>query len=418
MRTSASAFAVLLLASLTIRADNPAPVWRAQALTEPRDTIKTPPVEDRYSDPFFSPPDGRPVFDSNHAGSGIAATDQICPPPHPFRPERIWIAADYFSSIGQGTIVPPLATLAPAGTLLGSAGALGDPRTQVLFGGRKLLNDFRPGLRATAGIWLTEDYRFGIDATFIYPGDTERVFTGGTPAGGPILAQPVFSTGFGTQLGIPVGITGAGGLSARIRSAAIGGDANFRYGLMTSEMGRFDLLVGYRYFNLKDSVAVDSFSAVNASTLFRSGSHDEFRTLNQFHGGQIGFGGTHRLFGRWTLTTKATVAAGVNISDVNISGQSFTAVGAGNGGVLTGPGNIGIVRDEYFAVMPEGTAKIGYDLTDRFRVNAGYSFLYWTKVRRAADQIDPTLGRNRPAFPNASADYWLQGWTVGVDLRY
>ena len=176
----------------------------------------------------------------------------------------------------------------------------------------------------------------------------------------------------------------------------------------------------------RDTVDVESRSQFVANPLGLStlpsldfAVSDHFRTLNQFHGAQVGLGGTHRLFDRLTLTTKGTVAIGVNISDVTISGQTFTVAGATNGGLLTGSNNIGTFRDNYYAVVPEGTLKLGWDFTDRFRVNAGYSFLYWTKVRRAADQIDTTIqAGSRPAFSNDNTDYWVQGWTVGLDLRW
>ncbi len=168
------------------------------------------------------------------------------------------------------------------------------------------------------------------------------------------------------------------------RSAVIGGDINFRYGWTTSERGRLDWLLGYRYLNLRDTVDLNS---------------DHSRTLNQFHGAQVGIGGTHRLFDRLTLTTKATVALGVDISDVSVNG--------------------GNDRENLFSVLPEGTAKLGWDFTDRFRVNGGYSFLYWSRVRRAADQLDSTTPPpSRPAFGRDQTDFWIQGWTVGLDLRY
>ncbi len=377
------------------------------------------PGDNPYADPFFAAPGESNGIDPVKPGSGPAPCDTMLPRCTPFRAERIWFAADFYHAVSQGTLVPPLVTTAPNGTVLGTAGALGQPTTSLLYGGRRELGDSRPGLRATAGLWLTEDSRFGVDGTVLYVGNASSSFARATDANGAILAQPVTFGLTGTPLAVPVGFLGAGSISAHASRAIIGGDANFRYGLSTSERGRLDLLVGYRYLRLSDSIDVASLHTVTGFPQLDTALSDSFSTLNQFHGGQIGLGGTHRLFDRLTLTTKGTVAIGVNISDVTISGQTYTVAGASNGGLLTGSNNIGTFRDNYFAVVPEGTLKLGWDFTDRFRINAGYSFLYWTKVRRAADQIDTTIqAGSRPAFRNYDTDYWVQGWTVGLDLRW
>jgi len=372
-----------------------------------------------YADPFFAAPGGAKVTDPEKPGSGESPSDTVFPPCIPFRAERFWLAVDYYSAWGQGTLVPPLVTAAPNGTPIGLAGALGQPTTTTLFGGRRELADSRPGIRANAGLWLTEDARFGVDGTFLYVGNASSSFAGATGPNGAILSQPVTFGLTGMPLAVPVGFLGTGSISASASSALIGGDANFRYGLTTSERGRLDLLLGYRYLRLRDSVEVASLHTAAGFPQLDTALADSFSTLNQFHGGQIGLGGTHRIFGRLTLTTKATVALGATISDVGISGSTISPLGNTGTGLLTGASNIGNTRDRFFSVIPEGTVKLGWDFTDRVRVNAGYSILYWNQVRRAADQIDTTiLAPGRPQFPNDTTDYWIQGWTVGLDLRY
>ncbi len=424
MRTKLGCFVIAICSIAPLSAGEPLPLPASQ--TPAGNTIGLPPGDSRFSDPFFAPPDGRPVMDPWRPGSGSAGADTLVPHPEPFRPERFWFASDFYGAVGQGTLLPPLVTTASAGSVPGTGGALNQPTTGLLFGGERALNQFRPGLRANAGIWLTEDYRLGIDATLILVGDVASLFGASTTPGGPILSQPVTLGDFGVQIGVPTGAFSPGTLTARATNAVIGGDANVRYGLSTSELGRLDLFVGYRYMNLRDTVEVESRNRTigvpdgpSILPAFDLAVSDRFRTTNQFHGGQIGLGGTHRLFGRLTLTTKATMAVGVNISDVTIAGESTTPFGTTSGGLLTGSGNIGSLRDNFFSVMPEATARLGWDFTDRLRVNAGYSFLFWTNVRRAADQIDTTIqAQGRPAFPNDSTTYWLQGWTVGLDLRY
>ena len=377
------------------------------------------PADGAFADPFFAAPGGAPEVDPTKPGSGPSPSDTVLPKCAPFRAERFWLATDYYRAYGQGTLVPALVTSAPNGTAAGTAGALGQPTTSTLFGGRRELNESRPGIRATAGLWLTDDSRFGVDGTFLYVGNASASFARATAASGAILARPVNFGSTGMALAVPVGTLGAGSISAHAASAIIGGDANIRYGLTTSERGRLDLVLGYRYLRLRDTVDVASLQTFPGFPQLDTAVSDSFRTLNQFHGGQIGLGGTHRIFDRLTLTTKATVALGATISDVDISGSTVSPTGYSPTGLLTATSNSLNTRDRYFSVIPEGTVKLGWDFTDRVRVNAGYSILYWNQVRRAADQIDTTImATGRPRFPNDSTDYWIQGWTVGLDLRY
>ena len=314
-------FGLLIALGLPILAEDSSP--SASPQTQTQKSVESIPTGNPFADSFFSPP-SRTNADLGHSGSEMTSDASLVPQTVPFRAERIWLATDFYFAASQGTL-------------------LRRPNSQ------RELSQLRPGLRANGGLWLTDDARFGLDATFLYPGDA----TANRP-------------------------------SATARSAVIGGDINFRYGWMTSERGRLDWLLGYRYLNLHDTVDLNS---------------DHARTLNQFHGAQVGLGGTHRLFDRLTLTTKATVAMGVDISDVTVNGQS--------------------ARENLFSVLPEGTAKLGWDFTDRFRINGGYSFLYWSRVRRAADQLDATIQPpSRPAFGRDQTDFWIQGWTVGLDLRY
>ena len=330
-------FALLIVLVVPVSADDSQPAQSPQNQTQK--PIEAAPTGNPFADPFFAPP-SRTQQDLGQPDSGTSLNEGLVPRSAPFRSEKIWFATDFYFAASQGTLLP---------------------RSNSAHE----LSQLRPGLRAYGGLWLTEDARLGLDATFLYLGDAST-----------------------RQL------------SVCAHSAVIGGDINFRYGWTTSERGRLDWLFGYRYLNLRDTVDLVSTDAgVTVS--------DHSRTLNQFHGAQVGIGGTHRLFDRLTLTTKTTVALGVDISDVTLNGPTISPSGISN------------YRENLFSVLPEGTAKLGWDFTDRFRVNGGYSFLYWSRVRRAADQLDSTnQPTSRPAFGRDQTDFWIQGWTVGLDLRY
>ena len=99
------------------------------------------------------------------------------------------------------------------------------------------------------------------------------------------------------------------------------------------------------------------------------------------------------------------------------------------GGLLAQPTNIGRYAFNDFAVAPEGTLNLGFQLTDGIRVFGGYTFMYWSNVTRAGEQIDlvvngtqiggqPLVGAARPAFVQRQNDFWAQGVNVGAEFRY
>jgi hypothetical protein len=81
--------------------------------------------------------------------------------------------------------------------------------------------------------------------------------------------------------------------------------------------------------------------------------------------------------------------------------------------------------------VPEASLRIGYRVADQCRVFVGYSGLYWPKVYRAAEQIDPAVnpgllpppilpptGPIRPLSPDRRSDLWVRAVSIGVEWRF
>ena len=150
-------------------------------------------------------------------------------------------------------------------------------------------------------------------------------------------------------------------------------------------------------------------------------SHDSVRTRNHFHGPQVGLVTGCKLASGLTLELTTKLAMGVTVSEANAVGTTQVAAAPVLGsGLLVMPSNTVADSTSYFAVVPEAGLRVGYCLTDCLKVSTGYTFLYWSQVRRASEQIDLTIdpAAGRPAFRDDTSDVWLQGWTVGVELRY
>jgi hypothetical protein len=74
--------------------------------------------------------------------------------------------------------------------------------------------------------------------------------------------------------------------------------------------------------------------------------------------------------------------------------------------------------------------KLAYQITPRLTASLGYTFLYWSNVARAGDQVDttvnPTLippvvaptGPARPAVTFQQSGLWAQGIQLGLELIF
>jgi hypothetical protein len=289
-------------------------------------------------------------------------------------------------------------------------------------------------------VWLNCEQTCGLEGEFFFLGRSREFFAAGSD-GSQVISRPFFNA----LLGVPdvelVSFPGvlAGTLTVDSRSDVIGGGVNALHNLCCAPCGRVDLLWGYRYFNLTDEVTIaeDLTSLGSPGRVppgFRFQIADRFRTENNFHGGVIGVAAERR-FSPLFVGLRASVALGANQQITDIAGSTVITPPGGvpqtlPGGLLALPSNTGHYERTVFAVLPQIGVRAGVQLTDCVRVYAGYDFLYLSNVLRAGDQIDlrvnPTLlppsqapvGPALPAFPARSTDFWLQGVSAGLQVRF
>jgi hypothetical protein len=367
-------------------------------------------------------------------GSGCPICPETCGPPG-----RLWLRGEYLLWWLQGQRLPPLLTTSPAGTPQAQAGVLGAPGTSVLFGGDRVDTDARSGGRVTAGYWFDEEQTLGIEANFFYLEQQTDGFSTAS-AGVPILARPFFAVDKGRPDSLLVAFPGlvSGLASATASSSLFGGEVYLRQNLCCGCCYRVDLLAGYRFLRLTDNLDLRE-EEINAGPNqgFPLGTAfdlvDRFTTENEFHGGEVGFAGEVRQ-GKFFLDFLAKVALGGTIEELEtIGGTNISQPGAPTGhvpvGFLVQQANSGHFSNTRFAVVPEIGINAGYQLTDHLRAMVGYTFLYWSEVARAGDQIDLSVnttqlppghlvGPARPAVTFQGTDFWAQGISFGLELRY
>jgi hypothetical protein len=346
-----------------------------------------------------------------------------------------WFRFEYLMWFSRGRNVPPLVTTSPAGTAQADAGVLGAPDTTVLYGNDPVDNGIRNGGR----LWFSHLFRAGInyaDVRFWGVEDSSDTFTA---AGTPIIGRPFFNTTLGQNDAFLVafpGLSQPGSIRVLSKNDLIGGDAFVRRNLWDDGCGSLDVLGGYQFTRLDDSLAISSTSTTGPLANLPVGSQlsifDSFRTQNEFHGASAGvLARSYR--GNITLEALAKIAVGNMRQRVTIDGNSTVAVAGGGtttstGGLYALPTHIGTQERNRVAFVPELNVNVLYDLSDNWRLIGGYSFIYWSNVVLAGNQIDtnlnlsqlpgPLVGVAQPQAKVQRTDFWIQGLNFGAEYRW
>ncbi|QJW96043.1 BBP7 family outer membrane beta-barrel protein [Frigoriglobus tundricola] len=358
-----------------------------------------------------------------------------------------WLTAEWVIGTTRGPTLAPVVTTGPASS--GAfAGAIGQGATMPLFGGHPVLNDYRSGLRAEAGIWFDPDRHTGLSVRlYSLFSATENVTV---PSGGAVVVNLPQFTGVGAgavQAPLFVAFPGVteGSVAASARTTFTGGDLNLRQLIDGGDTYRFEALAGYRQLHLGDELSA-SFDATTVPssglTAARLFGGDRVSTRNNFFGPQLGlFAST----GCDRLSVEAHVASalGVTVSELGFDrartvsanpaasgsaaasalatlGVPFTTATAVAPTLPTAAANQAALAQThvhntltYLGVVGEGGVRVNWRATDRLRLTAGYSFIYWNNVRRAEEMFTASTTLRPQAV-----DFTTHLFTLGLDLRF
>jgi hypothetical protein len=414
----------------------------AMASQTPTQDVKAPPTAEK-AEPAPMPKSAD--NGSNSSAVPVVSPNGICESSAPSYGVGHWVNFDYLLWWTRDRSLPPLVTSGnPA-----SQGILGQPGTQILYGGPFGPEEFgRSGFRFMAGTWLGCEQSCGIEfGGFFFPQrDDRRAF--GTDLC-TFLARPFFNLNECIEFAEITSLEGLSRGTTTVRTPLEfwGAEVNGIHQLCCGCACRVDLLTGFRYLDLDESVVIDEWIRVEDNLppefsqfdQFAGATvtvNDRFATRNRFYGGQIGLdGGIAR--GPWQVGVRAKLGLGVTRQTIDISGGQTILFPNGvletyNGGLLALASNIGRYSNSEFSVVPELNVNLGYRLTDCVLVYMGYSFLYWSRVVRPGDQIDRVIdvtqipnfappgveptGIPRPGVPFAQTDFWAQGLNFGIEF--
>ncbi|MFM8188773.1 MAG: BBP7 family outer membrane beta-barrel protein [Pirellula sp.] len=362
-------------------------------------------------------------------------------------PSHGWVSVDYLGLFASGMNMPALVTSSPAGSPQSVAGVL--PGANVLYGGND--NAFSSqinGIRVRVGIWSAVRPNFGVEGEYFGFNEIDESFSASS-SGSPILARPFYNNMTGLQdaelVAFPNLLSGNVQVEAtsRLDAAAV----RFRHILCCGEKGscspwdcsplvaqsRIDATLGWRYMQLVEGLTItEDLSSLSPNNPGSFLIRDDFQTFNQFNGVEFGFQWLYRK-GFWSLDALMRTSVGVSRQWLQIEGttRSPRDGAAQAGGLLAQPGrNIGVYDRNELGVVPEFGTTLGYQLTERLKLNFGYTSIYWSNVLRPGDQIDNTVNTNLlpPVIAGSSymgqpfavkeVDYWVHGFTAGIEYRW
>lgn len=354
---------------------------------------------------------------------------------------EFWGGGDYLVGWIRGSHLPPLVTTSLAGTPIGSAGVLGLPTTTVVLGNQDVNTDARSGGRFQLGYHGTgQGPVMGIEAGFWFLQEQNDAFLASSN-GSTILARPfidaITKVPVATRIAFP-GIS-SGFIAVNAPSQGFTSlNLDMSKQIIGTEILSVEGLAGYRFFNFGDDVQVLS----QLTTLgggFLPGTKitalDQFSARNTFNGGEMGFRGKFS-FNRFTLDVLTKLAVGEMHQTYTTFGASTTAVPGvppvtSAGGLLAlGTNNGTTTNNDDWVLATEVGLNLGYRLNSNIVLRAGYTFLWWDGVARAADQIDLRVNQNqippatgnvtppRPAVLLQNSELTVQALNFGVEFHY
>jgi len=342
----------------------------------------------------------------------------------------------------DGTLPIPIATGGPS---LGIAGGQG---TTTLLGSGPVDYGNMNGLKVAVGGFFG-DSSVGMELNGMYLGRKTVTGTAG-PSSTTVIARPFFDPTSRTENSVVVAAPGAfnGGVQMTNSLEAYSFEVNPFFRVAEGGAVTIDLIAGFRYFQHAETLniyagsslqpgGVSAFNGFGIAAPATILVHDRFGAHTTFYGGNLGAKlsfGRNRLF--LDLTGKVAIG-GVNqnlsvdgTSNV-LSGGGFVAPASTQGGFLTAGNQLGERTESRFAVLPEGSAQLGFQVTSWANIFAGFQVSYLSSVARPQEQISRTIpGTSLPTSPNyirttgqrttmiVDDDFFLYGFNFGMTISF
>lgn len=346
------------------------------------------------------------------------------------------VEAEYLTLWTNASTIPSLVSTSPPGTARGSAGVLGTPGAETIFGGGGFDSGDRPGGRISGKILFTENTQLVFSTMFSGedPGSNFSAFSDGSS----ILSRPYLDAQTMLEdaelVAFPSVLEGSINVSGS--SAFTLADAAVEFLLLDDQAFKAFGHAGYRFLEYEDGVSIrEDLRSIELGGVVPLNTEfivsDEFDAKNSFHGAVLGIG-VSRVYNDFELELFGSASLGSLRRELSVLGQTDVTVPTlptttTTGGLLAQPTNIGSQVSSRFVAIPEARAKLKRNLTDTVSLDVGYTFMLLPQTWRASEQIDRVVnasqlgggalsGAANPAVVLAERDTWLQALSFGVTL--
>jgi hypothetical protein len=218
-----------------------------------------------------------------------------------------------------------------------------------------------------------------------------------------------------------------GGFVGYSRIELFGQEANVVVPLTDDANWQIDLLAGARFLQMRDRYHHTATNFLLPDQAVITGVVDNYRVGNAFYGAQLGLRGEWTM-GRASLQGRGSVALGVDTQRVRTFGERVYADPQQRietaRGLFVQPSNTGTFHRTQFDWAGDVGVNAGWQLTERVRLQVGYSFFWWADPLRAGDLVDRVVNQtpgslpNRPSIPWQGDLLWAHGVNLGIDLRW
>jgi Putative beta barrel porin-7 (BBP7) len=353
----------------------------------------------------------------------------------------LWGSVDYLAWWTKDAHAPPLVvTGSPADP---HPGAIGQPGTRVLIGGSQDYG-MNSGVRLRLGGWFAGSPLGWETGGFVLARRSLNSSASSDAAGNPPVYIPFFRPDVAREGSLsvaqPLDPNTGSGVNGRVNVVEQfrlwGAEANLVYKLGLVSGWRVNLLAGFRYLDLQEGVTINA-NRNDFGFDIQNAIQDAFATRSQFYGGQLGVcAGTN--WGKLSIDVIGKVALGATNQAVDIrgsntvSGTGFGPTATFNEGIFTQASNVGHFTRNDFTVVPQLQLKLSYEIRSWLLATVSYDCLYWSRVVRAAEQIDHNVdltqsnvfsanGPSAATSPRPLLDrsgFWAQGVSLGLVFRY
>ena len=243
--------------------------------------------------------------------------------------------------------------------------------------GRTMNSNVSPGVRVAAGMWFDTDRSAGLQVGYLLL-DSQTDRRGQSGLGALYTNRDEFQ-----------------GMNVLFRQRAAGTASPGK-----SSCANLDLVLGYSYFTIQEALGAQQI-VPGVPLRTAAFTNNQFRTRNEFHGGQVGvLGEMHYL---------QFVGQGEALLSVGENGKSNLLSSAPPGLLPIAPGNLGLHHSTAFSVIPQLGVKLGWQANSWLRATVGYTILAWTGTIRPGDLVNA---------PVRETTLLVNGVSFGFELFY